>query len=448
MGANPLQLVKKIISFNLDLNEYRELIGGLHMYGKLKTGNRWTTHAGNLDTFFSNNNELKHEFLSSVFSTFNDGIARYFVPEVHSGESDLHSIVTDMEEEHFHFINLPQIYKWSCGEVYAEQYQRNGYVKVIYMNGDAFTGFEEKRVKNGEGSYVTVIGERYKGEWKDNKMHGKGVYCWKNGDIYEGEWANGKRHGKGQMFYADGTFKEGIWENDDLVKPIEIAHISSTPAIKRKIKDVFCYRIYEGDLIDGKANGKGKQRWSNGIYSAACEYEGDWKDGKFHGIGKYASRNYYYDKDIEKYEGGFANGKRHGKGKHVIPGYGSGIYEGDFINGNYHGKGKITWPEGGGYEGDFINGKYHGKGKETLNGYSYEGDYINGNYHGKGKITKDGFSYEGDFINGKYHGKGKMICFNGKVVEGNWIYGLLNGNRIDPKDGFKDISELLMFITW
>ena len=103
MGPNPSQLVKKIELFNQDLEQYKEVIGGFHMWGKLKKGNRWIPHAGNFNTFFSNNNDLKREFLSSVSSTFNDDIERYFVPEVHSGESDLHSIVTDMEQEGFTF---------------------------------------------------------------------------------------------------------------------------------------------------------------------------------------------------------------------------------------------------------------------------------------------------------------------------------------------------------
>jgi hypothetical protein len=105
MGSNPLLLVEKIIKFNHDIQKYRELIGGFHMWGKLRSGNRWIPHAGNFDTFFSNDIKLKHDFLSSVFSTFNDGTARYFVPEVNSGESDLHSIVTDMENEGFLFIS-------------------------------------------------------------------------------------------------------------------------------------------------------------------------------------------------------------------------------------------------------------------------------------------------------------------------------------------------------
>jgi hypothetical protein len=69
MGIYPEELLEKVISFNENLILYREVIGGFHMWGKLKTGNRWTPHAGNFDTFFSNENELKQKFLSSVSST-------------------------------------------------------------------------------------------------------------------------------------------------------------------------------------------------------------------------------------------------------------------------------------------------------------------------------------------------------------------------------------------
>jgi hypothetical protein len=105
MGPNPFGLVEEIISFNHCLKNFKEVICGIHMWGKLKKGNRWIPHAGDFDTFFSNNNCLKHDFLSSVFSTFNDSIVRYFVPEIHSGESDLHSIVADMEQAGFIFIS-------------------------------------------------------------------------------------------------------------------------------------------------------------------------------------------------------------------------------------------------------------------------------------------------------------------------------------------------------
>jgi len=98
------ELLEKIIAFNLKIKEYRELIGGFHMWGKLKSENRCIPHAGNFDTFFNFNQLAKEAFLSSVFSAFNDDIPRYFVPEVNSGENDFHSIVTDMEKAEFRFI--------------------------------------------------------------------------------------------------------------------------------------------------------------------------------------------------------------------------------------------------------------------------------------------------------------------------------------------------------
>jgi len=107
MGENPSQLVEKIIKFNLDLEKHKKLIDGFHMWGKLNDIGKlkWIPHAGNFDTFFSNNKELKQKFLSSVFSTFDDDKARYFVPEVNSGVSDFHSIVNDMEKEGFIFLS-------------------------------------------------------------------------------------------------------------------------------------------------------------------------------------------------------------------------------------------------------------------------------------------------------------------------------------------------------
>jgi hypothetical protein len=102
------EILEKIILLNRELKKCKEVIGGFHMWGKRKDGNgMWRSHAGNFDDLFSNSDKLKHEFLSSVFSTFNDDITRYFVPEVNSGEDDLKSIVKDMKNEHFIFTAKP-----------------------------------------------------------------------------------------------------------------------------------------------------------------------------------------------------------------------------------------------------------------------------------------------------------------------------------------------------
>ena len=114
MGSNPEELVESIISFNQKIKKYRELIGGFHMWGKkLKIKFGWIPHAGNFDTFFSNDKVLKEKFLKSVSSTFDDDIARYFVPEVNSGEDDLLSIINDMEQDK-RFI-FPQKISGKCG---------------------------------------------------------------------------------------------------------------------------------------------------------------------------------------------------------------------------------------------------------------------------------------------------------------------------------------------
>jgi len=96
------EILKEIISFNkeLELKDYKRLIGGFHMWGKRKNKNgRWTAHQGNFNNLFNYDDKLKNDFLDSVSSTFNDNIDRYFVPEVNSGDEDLLSIIDDMEKE-------------------------------------------------------------------------------------------------------------------------------------------------------------------------------------------------------------------------------------------------------------------------------------------------------------------------------------------------------------
>jgi len=103
VNMNDIKL-DKIIKFNEEIKDYIDLIGGFHMWGKTKSDKgKWSAHTGDFNTFFSGDLELKKEFLSSVSSTFNDGIPRFFVPEVNSGEKDLNSIIKDMKK-YFDFI--------------------------------------------------------------------------------------------------------------------------------------------------------------------------------------------------------------------------------------------------------------------------------------------------------------------------------------------------------
>jgi hypothetical protein len=97
--------------------------------------------------------------------------------------------------------------------------------------------------------------------------------------------------------------------------------------------------VYEGDIVNGKATGKGKFTFNDG----SGTYEGDFVDGKWHGKGKKTTT------------------------------YDGNIYEGNFVNSDLRGNGKITFPNG-----DVFEGELEGEGKGTMtyaNGKIKKGKY-------------------------------------------------------------------------
>ena len=89
--------VEKIVQFNTVLQLHRTAIRAIHLWGKKQNiKGRWSAHTGDLNTFFSLDNEKKSKFLRSLITTFSDEIPRYFVPEVNSTDLDLHSIIADL----------------------------------------------------------------------------------------------------------------------------------------------------------------------------------------------------------------------------------------------------------------------------------------------------------------------------------------------------------------
>jgi len=139
-------------------------------------------------------------------------------------------------------------------------------------------------------------------------------------------------------------------------------------------------------------------------------------------------------KDGSLYEGEIENGKPNGKGKYTfISGDFSQRYEGDFVDGKFHGKGKFTMSDDHEYEGDFVEGAFQGKGKWINLRYDdiYEGDFFKGRRHGKGKIIyADGRVYEGEWAKGSWNGHGKMIYADGRIEEGEWKDGNFVGRNI------------------
>ena len=154
-------------------------------------------------------------------------------------------------------------------------------------------------------------------------------------------------------------------------------------------------------------------------YSGKLEFEGEYLDGKRNGKGKE-----YNDIGDLKFEGEFLN-NLYKKGKEYI--YGKLEFEGEYLNNKkwngkgydenanviyelINGNGKIKEYNDNGkleFEGEYLDGKrWNGKGKEEDNYKSFEGTYLNGKYwNGKGKKYKrwsHGCSYlDIEFNNGK-----------------------------------------------
>jgi len=88
------------------IRDIRAFITNTHIWGKTKKG----VHNANLNIYFSNNQKLKECFLQEICKLFDDGKARYFLPEVFSPnaemsvEQSIESIVNDLKKAGILFV--------------------------------------------------------------------------------------------------------------------------------------------------------------------------------------------------------------------------------------------------------------------------------------------------------------------------------------------------------
>lgn len=130
-------------------------------------------------------------------------------------------------------------------------------------------------------------------------------------------------------------------------------NISSQSSVQAECVSGDCYvgtltwpdgQRYEGEIKDGKGNGKGILTLPDGH-----KFSGDFFDGTINGIGTYTFT------DGQRYEGSFRGGKRHGIGTYTWP---SGEkYEGEWMDGKRHGIGTFTWSDGKKYVGEWLDDK-------------------------------------------------------------------------------------------
>jgi hypothetical protein len=88
------------------LRDIRDFITSTHIWGKTIGG----VHNADLNTYFSNDQKVKDCFLQEIYKLFDDGRARYFLPEVLSSnaemsvEQSMESIVKDLIKGHIDFV--------------------------------------------------------------------------------------------------------------------------------------------------------------------------------------------------------------------------------------------------------------------------------------------------------------------------------------------------------
>ncbi len=348
----------------------------------------------------------------------------------------------------------------------------NGYGKATYATGDVYKGEWSDGKMHGNGKMTYKTGEVYEGEWKDGKSNGYGKMTYKNGDVYEGDWNDGMRQGNGKTTHPNGNVYEYLWVLDEAQESKGRGKITYYKGYDR---DHYNHKrgaydgVYEGELHNGKRDGKGKFTWPSGEI-----YDGDWVDDygcshhwwrldkheRVYPCGKGIATMKYANGEI--YEGEWKNGEKHGKCKMT---YKNGdIYDGDWKIDMKDGKGKMTYANGNVYEGQWKCNMKDGKARITTNGnitdeYYVTGqiitqeEYMSGNRTGKRVYTQCdtveendemrylygvtiGMTtgiYEGDFVNHKRDGKGKMTYDGlndidvGDVYEGEWKEGKKHG---------------------
>lgn len=126
-------------------------------------------------------------------------------------------------------------------------------------------------------------------------------------------------------------------------------------------------------------------------------------------------------KPFQRFEGNMLNGKYNGKG--ILTTAIGFRYEGDFVDGKFNGKGILALNKTLIlYEGDFVDGKYNGKGILTIGTtFRYEGDFDDGEFNGKGILTwPNGDRFEGDFVDGRRNGRGIFYSHDSTIIEGRW----------------------------
>lgn len=282
------------------------------------------------------------------------------------------------------------------------------------LNKDGF--FEGTSSHYSEnGSVVETV------SFKNGKQEGLYISYNPNGSINtKFNYSNDKKNGECMVYLEDGTIEKGTFKDGIPVGNMEIISnekdsknnkVLGAKSIQKIVFDD--QHIYEGEVVNGLPNGKGKM-----FYNGELSYEGEW-------YGDDQSKLFKNGRLI--YEGGHKNGLLNGRGKYYLE---SGAYiESDFKDNEPVGRVKLVSTDGETREGNSINGEFIPD-RANLGASSSN----NGNNLVRCSYCNKTFSKEIGYVQGVGMRTAKSYT------------GVLSGYAIAEKSGYsKDNLKMLMY---
>lgn len=159
---------------------------------------------------------------------------------------------------------------------------------------------------------------------------------------------------------------------------------------------------WSGGCKDQRASGNGTLVWRDG--ASEQRYQGEMRDGRMNGRGIYTFSN------GDRYEGEFKNDDFDGIGTLVE---GDSRYEGEWKSGKRNGRGMMIMPDGTRYDGQFKDDAIEGFGRFVLkDGRRFEGMIHDHVPNGQGTLIEpDGATYSGTWVNGCYNDGKRKAAF-------------------------------------
>ena len=188
------------------------------------------------------------------------------------------------------------------------EYKKNKLIfQGDYFNGTKWTGKGIEIYFSKDKTFILDIeyinGHKIKCEGKE--------YNNQNILIFEGEYYNGERNGKGKKYNDQGVLIfEGEYLNNHKIRGKEYLSKDKVKSEGEYLFDrIWNGKVYDlnGNILYELINGKGKIKEYQ--YNNKLLYEGQYLNGKRNGYGK----EYCFDKLL--FEGQYLNGKRNGYGK-------------------------------------------------------------------------------------------------------------------------------------